>query len=496
VHCLSPLAFAPHGGSGHFSPNRGWSQLCGLKQPRVDVSIVCKARERAGNAVLPPGFLWTRLTVFLGLLFGYTIFYINRSSLSYAGPTLVGELGLDLSQIGLLQTAGQISVGVNKLLFGVLAADVSPSLLLAGGLLFTGLTNLAAGSLPAVGPALTTLLLAGLWLGNGIWQGLGSPACARIVNAWFRPSERGTYWAIWNTSNNLGGALSPLAVAAGVAIGGWRWGFRVPGLLAAGMAVVLLLVLRDSPEQAGYSPPGGGAQGPAAGRDAAQSKRGWDLFWNGVVRQPGLVQLCLANVLLYVVRAALQAWGAFFLLRPGSSLQFGEALQLLGLMEVGGLLGSVAGGTLSDAYIARCSPDRPLVGSRLEVAMCFILGLVASLGVLVAIPAEQAGTLATACALFAAGFCLYGPQALLALCGMELVPQRAVGASQGVLGLAAYFGAALAGLPFGWLLQGPLGWQAWRAALLLCAGGVALALLPLRRARAREQRTSADGASS
>lgn len=476
---------------GYYACRQQSSTFCGARPPSDDVKVACQARDK--KVALPEGFVRARLTVFLGLLLGYTVFYINRSSLNYVGPTLVGERGLDFSQVGALQTAGQISVGINKLLFGVLAADMSPSSLLAGGLLLTGLMNLAAGSLPLVGPDLTTLLLALLWMGNGIWQGLGSPACARIVNAWFRPSERGTYWAIWNTSNNLGGALSPLAVAAGIAWGGWRWGFWVPGFLAVGMAVVLVFLLKDSPEQAGLSLPEARREGPSATSSAkaggaAKSEKGWELFWKGVVRQPGLVQLCLANVLLYMVRAALQAWGAFFLLRPGSPLQLGDALQLLGLLEMGGLVGSVAGGTVSDAYIARCAPNRPLVGSRLEVAICFILGLVASLAALVSIPAAQAGSLATSCAVFATGFCLYGPQALLALCGMELVPSRAVGASQGVLGIAAYFGAALSGLPLSWLLQGPSGWRSWRVAVLGCAVGVALALLPLRRARSREQR--------
>lgn len=466
-----------------------------LRWPRLTRNLA-KATPRAAEGVtvagFSPRFIRVRLQVFLGLVLGYTVFYIDRSSLNYVGPTLVGDLGLELSQVGLLQSAGQISVGVNKLFFGVLAADVSPSRLLAGGLLLTGLTNLAAASVPASGPALATLLLAMLWLGNGVWQGLGSPACARIVDAWFLPRERGTYWAFWNTSNNLGGALAPLVVAAGVARGGWRGGFRLPALLAIGMALALFAVLRDSPERAGLPPVGGRPQvsrqaGGTEGAEQAEVGSGWSLFWNGVARQPGVARLCLANVLLYAVRAGLQAWGAFFLLRPGSPLGLGGALRLLGLLEIGGLCGSVAGGCISDAYVARRPASCPLVGSRLEVAICFILGLAAALGVLISLPAAQAGSPLTAAAFFAVGFCLYGPQALLALCGMELVPRRAVGASQGLLGIAAYSGAALAGLPLGWLLQGPLGWTAWRATMLACAIGVALALLPLRRARSREQ---------
>lgn len=49
------------------------------------------------------------------------------------------------------------------------------------------------------------------------------------------------------------------------------------------------------------------------------------------------------------------------------------------------------------------------------------------------------------------GFAIYGPQMLIGLCGAELVSQRSVGASQGILGLISYGGAAAAGIPLSYL---------------------------------------------
>ena len=46
---------------------------------------------------------------------------------------------------------------------------------------------------------------------------------------------------------------------------------------------------------------------------------------------------------------------------------------------------------------------------------------------------------------------------LIGLCGAELVAKSAVGASQGVLGLISYLGAANAGIPLAYVLKN-YGW--------------------------------------
>lgn len=52
------------------------------------------------------------------------------------------------------------------------------------------------------------------------------------------------------------------------------------------------------------------------------------------------------------------------------------------------------------------------------------------------------------------GFCIYGPQMLIGLCGAELISPKSVGASQGILGLISYMGAAGAGIPLSYLQVG------------------------------------------
>lgn len=34
-------------------------------------------------------------------------------------------------------------------------------------------------------------------------QGASAPACAMLLTAWFAPKERGTYWGLWNSGQQL-----------------------------------------------------------------------------------------------------------------------------------------------------------------------------------------------------------------------------------------------------------------------------------------------------
>ena len=56
---------------------------------------------------------------------------------------------------------------------------LSPSVMLGGGLIATGLVNIAFGA------SSTLPLFCMLWAINGILQGFGAPSCAKILTSWF-----------------------------------------------------------------------------------------------------------------------------------------------------------------------------------------------------------------------------------------------------------------------------------------------------------------------
>lgn len=69
----------------------------------------------------------------------------------------------------------------------------------------------------------------------------------RLVAAWF-PRTSGRMMGLVTSGNNFGGLTTvPLATAV-IAVAGWRWGFVSFGFLAAAIAVLAFLIVRDRPE--------------------------------------------------------------------------------------------------------------------------------------------------------------------------------------------------------------------------------------------------------
>jgi MFS family permease len=57
----------------------------------------------------------------------------------------------------------------------------------------------------------------------GCFQGLGAPACARILTVWYPDKLRGTFWGFWTASNNIGGFLAPIIAGTAARLYGWRY---------------------------------------------------------------------------------------------------------------------------------------------------------------------------------------------------------------------------------------------------------------------------------
>lgn len=55
-----------------------------------------------------------------------------------------------------------------------------------------------------------------------VQQGLGAPACARILTSWYPDKERGTLWGFWVASNNIGGVAAPILAGTAATMYGWR----------------------------------------------------------------------------------------------------------------------------------------------------------------------------------------------------------------------------------------------------------------------------------
>ncbi|KAA6417684.1 MAG: MFS transporter [Trebouxia sp. A1-2] len=185
------------------------------KPSRKHVQLTAASSAAAGDvagqpspdeAHASPAFQRTRFLAFAIMVTGYASYYLTRNSLNYVTPVMMQDKALTLTytQIGGLTSILPVCYGASKFASGVLGARTSPTVLLAGGLIATALVNVAFGFGHAY------LWFCVCWGANGLLQGLGAPACARFLTAWFAGKERGTFWGFWTASNNVGGFLAPL----------------------------------------------------------------------------------------------------------------------------------------------------------------------------------------------------------------------------------------------------------------------------------------------
>ena len=141
---------------------------------------------RSGNAAWDDGFRRRRLLVFIFTVLAYSAYYLVRNSIYYTAPAMVAtpELAVDITSIGVISSVFPLTYGCSKFVSGVIGDVFSPRVMLATGLALTAAVNLAFGcanSLP---------WFVGLWALNGVLQGWGGPACAKLIPAWFAVGRR------------------------------------------------------------------------------------------------------------------------------------------------------------------------------------------------------------------------------------------------------------------------------------------------------------------
>lgn len=208
----------------------------------------------------PPGFRPRRgLNWFIiGLL--YASFYMCRYNFRWATPGMVQEFGFNKFQITSMLSAWALAYGTGQLINGLLTDRIGGKAAMLIGAAGTIAVNLVYGFASFISTFATFSLI---WLINGYFQSFGAPGMIKMNAAWFRRTERGTFAGIFGFMIQLGqfgiNNLAPIILAGFavgtfvVAQGDWRWLFRIPPLITAFIAVLLAILVKPTPEAAGYS---------------------------------------------------------------------------------------------------------------------------------------------------------------------------------------------------------------------------------------------------
>ena len=373
---------------------------------------------------------------------GHLIADMHAGGLPVLLPPLKEAYNLSYAQVGTLVLLSQVSSSIVQPLFG-LASDRLPARWLLPASLAVAFGGLAVVAL-AWGYAAVVFGVVLMGLGIAAYHPEGSKVAHFVAG-----EQKGSALAIFALGGNIGLALGPLVMAAGLAVAGVKGAliFALPTLAAIALLQAALPALNRVGE--------GAARPPRAGRGAAAAP--------APLPPPGrgrAVAILLGAITLR--SCAHTALLTFIPLYYGEHLALGAAYSslLLTTFLVAGAVGTLAGGPASDRW-----------GARRVIVFSFL----AAAPLLVALPFFTGGIAPFVIAALG-GFTLVSSFAVTTVLGQELMPDQ-VGLASG-LTLGFSVGTGGLGVTLLGYVADVLGLGAAMLVLpLLAALGFALSLL-------------------
>ncbi|XP_060942321.1 glucose-6-phosphate exchanger SLC37A4b isoform X2 [Limanda limanda] len=379
------------------------------------------------------GYGYYRVVIFSCMFMGYSLYFFNRKTFSFVMPSVMEEIELDKDDLGLITSSQTLAYAISKFISGVLSDQISARWLFSIGLLLVGGINIAFSW------SSTVSMFSLLWFINGLGQGCGWPPCGKVLRKWFEPSQFGTWWSVLSCSMNLAGSLGPILATVLLQYYDWRTILTMSGILCASFSFVCLVFIKNEPKDVGLPSIQPAAKKGAKGGNSESTLREFLL-------SPFLWVLSLGYLVVFGVKTAATDWGQLFLMQEkGQTALMGSTY--MSALEVGGFVGSLASGLISDRAVARKG-----LGTHGNPRHGLLIVMMAGMSVSMFLFRVTITTeipeiwILFLGALF--GFSSYGPIALFGVIASESAPSNFCGTSHAVVALMANVGAFMAGLPF------------------------------------------------
>lgn len=420
-------------------------------------------KEKLPESRIDPEYKKLRLQVFIGIFLGYAGYYFVRKNFSFAVIDLQEAFGYSKAELGIAMSAISIAYGISKFLMGNVSDRSNARYFLSAGLILSSLTMIFMGMSSFATSSIAIMFI--LLFINGWVQGMGWPACARVVVHWYSIKERGTTMSIWNLAHNVGGFLvGPLTILGVELFVDWQARLYFPGLAALLVAIISILLVRDTPQSCGLPPIEEYKNDYPKTYKASQEKEltAKEIFFNYVFNNRMLWFIAIANAFVYLVRNGIINWAPTYL-QEAKDFTASEAAWSASIYELAAIPGTILCGIMSDKLFR---------GRRAPVTIIYMtLTLVAVLGYWLT-PAGNSWVINIA--LWAIGFLIYGPVMLIGVQALDLVPKKAAGTAAGLTGLFGYFiGDLLANAALGAIVDT----SGWNTSFEAIAASCVLAIL-------------------
>jgi MFS transporter, OPA family, glycerol-3-phosphate transporter len=385
-------------------------------------------------------------TILWVLWLTYGSFYFCRTNISAALPGIEHEFGLSKADLGWVLASLKIAYAVGQLINGQLAERYPARVLLAVGMFASAALNVLFG----FGTAVYFWLF--VWAMNGYAQAFGWTPVMRVATDSTPAHQRGTVIGILGTSYQAIAAVTFVVSGFAAEAYGWRAALWLPAGLLVLSGVHMLWLLRDKPST------------PVRTNDPREPAKPHSFARNiaDVLTNPALWWLALALGLLNATRYGFLDWGLTHI-KEVQATGVGAAALKYAVLPLGGILGAVASGWISDRWL----------GGRRTPVVCVELVLLAGVTFVYSRVVEW-GTLPTVVTLGLVGFLVFGAQVLLVgTLPIDLARPGTAAASVGFVDCMGYAGASVGDVVTGRMVVN----HGWRAAVICWAAYALLAAL-------------------
>lgn len=427
---------------------------------------------------------------FLGLL--YTSFYLCRYNLSIANKSISDEFGFSRADMGAIITTMLLAYAFGQIINGLLTDKLGGKKAMLIGAVGTILMNTLFGALSLLptqiqkeadgttgvitrfhlfgGEVVLSLLslfvvVRGM---DGYLQSFGAPGMIKINTAWFAHRERGRFAGIYGFMINLGRfgifQIGPALLAGFTFLGlwqvpplHWRWLFWLPAAVCGVVALGMVLVVKQTPEEAGFP---AAAEWTGGGGDIGGPVRLLDMLLT-IARQPVLWVTALAYACTGAVRQSVDQWFPRFMEEVHHLDLNSHQFQFLGfLIPFVASTGSLISGYLSDMVFQ---------GRRAPVAA----GIYFLETAVILLAAQFHSANAAIFFLVLISFTANSTHSLLGTAAaMDIGGRSMAGFASGLIDSFQYFGGSLAGYFLGRLLDQNWGWYFYFMAPFGLVGGL------------------------
>ncbi len=295
------------------------------------------------------GFRW----VVLGISWvTYFAVYAVRVTVPPLSPFIVDELHLSNTEIGLLVSAAALGYSIFQVPAGWLIDKVGIRRMLFAGTFIAGaliVTMYFTETLPGASAV--------LFLG-GIGCGCFPAVATKAILQWFPVKERGTAIGLHQTSITVAGIMTAITLPV-IAVGlGWRYGFVAVGVVSMVAAVIASIVYRDPPTV---------AEKPSV----AGASRNWVAI-REVVLDRNVLLVSVSCIGFMAVDYSFTTYLIIFL-KDAVGLTVTTAGVYLAIANVGGVIGKLTFGALSDRVLGGSRRKPLLIACSIMLAMTIVM---------------------------------------------------------------------------------------------------------------------------